>query len=156
LNLCVIVELIEDRKEVILTAFDPVKGLGAELTRVKLDYNIDDPGVSLSPDGTRIAVLAAENRFKIFTIRGELINEIQVKGPSSVYNFNWTQDSKALFVTGPVPSGHVLLRLSLDGQTQPVIEGNMPVIAGRASPDGRHLAVTVGGDSANMWMMENF
>jgi len=156
LNLCVIVELIEDRKEVILTAFDPVKGLGAELTRVKVDYNIDDPGVSLSPDGTRIAVLAAENRFKIFTIRGELINEIQVKGPSSVYNFNWAQDSKALFVTGPVPSGHVLLRLSLDGQTQPVIEGNMPVIAGRASPDGRHLAVTVGGDSANMWMMENF
>jgi eukaryotic-like serine/threonine-protein kinase len=155
-NLCVILDRIEGRKEIVLTAFDPVKGLGAELTRIKLDYGIDDPGVSPSPDGTRIAVLAAADRFKIFTIRGELIKEIQVKGPTSVYNFNWAQDSKALFVTGPVPGGHVLVRVSLDGQTQPVIEGNMPVIAARPSPDGRHLAVNVGVDSNNMWMMENF
>jgi len=154
--LCVILDRIEDSKEIVLTAFDPVEGLGAELARIKLDYGMDDPGVSPSPDGTRIAVLAAADRFKIFTIRGELIKEIQVKGPTSVYNFNWAQDSKALFVTGTVPGGQVLLRVSLDGQTQPVIEGHMPVIAGRASPDGRHLAVNVGGDSANMWMMENF
>jgi hypothetical protein len=156
-DLCLILDRIEDRKEIILTAFDPVKGLGAELTRIKLDYGMDDPGVSRSPDGTRIAVLAAKDRFKIFTIRGELIKEIQVKGPSSVFNFNWAQDSKALFVTGPVPGGHVLLRVSLDGQTQPVIESHMPdFIAGKPSPDGRHLVLTGVGDSANMWMMENF
>jgi len=156
-NLCVIVELIEDRKVVILTAFDPVKGLGAEVTRITLDYKPEDPAVILSPDGTHIAVLAAENRIKIFTIRGELIKEIQVKGPTSVFNFNWGQDSTALFVTGPVPGGHVLLRVSLDGQTQPVIEGHAPdFIAGLPSPDGRHLAVTGVGDSANVWMMENF
>ena len=155
--MCVIVELIEDRKVVILTAFDPVKGLGPELARITLDYKPEDPGVILSPDGTHIAVLAAENRIKIFTIRGELIKEIQVKGPTSVFNFNWGQDSTALFVTGPVPGGHMLLRVSLDGQTQPVLEGHAPdFIAGMPSPDGRHLVVTGVGDSANVWMMENF
>ena len=156
-NLCVIVELKEDRKVVILTAFDPVKGLGAELTRITLDNKPEDPGVILSPDGTRIAVLAAENRINILTIRGQLINEIQVKGPTSLFNFNWAPDGSAIFVTGPVPGGHMLLRVSLDGQTQPVIEGHAPgFIAGLPSPDGRHLVLTGVGDSANMWMMENF
>ena len=109
--------------------------VGPELARITLDYKPEDPGVILSPDGTHIAVLAAENRIKIFTIRGELIKEIQVKGPTSVFNFNWGQDSTALFVTGPVPGGHMLLRVSLDGQTQPVLEGHAPdFIAGMPSP----------------------
>ena len=156
-NLCVIVEVIEERKVVILTAFDPVKGLGAELTRITLDYKPEDPGVILSPDGTRIAVLAAENRIKILTIRGELIKEIQVKGPTSLFNSNWAPDGSAIFVTGPVLGGHVLLRVTLDGQTQPVIESHAPdFIAGLPSPDGRHLVMTGVGDSANVWMMENF
>jgi eukaryotic-like serine/threonine-protein kinase len=156
-NLCVIVELIEDRKVVILTAFDPVKGLGAELTRITLDYRPENPGVILSPDGTRIAVLAAENRIKILTIRGKLIKEIQVKGPKSLFNFNWAPDGSAIFVTGPVLGGHVLLRVTLDGQTQPVIESHAPdFIAGLPSPDGRHLVVTGVGDTKNIWMMENF
>ena len=156
-NLCAIVELIEGRKEVILTAFDPVKGLGAELARIPLDYKPEDPGVILSPDGTRIAVLGAENRIKILTIRGELINEIQVKGPTSLFNFNWAPDGSAIFVTGAIPGGHVLLRASLDGQTRRVTESHSPdFIAAMPSPDGHHLALTGVGDTANMWMMENF
>ena len=156
-NLCVIVELIEDRKVVILTAFDPAKGLGAELTRITLDYRPENPGVILSPDGTLIAVLAAENRIKILTIRGKLIKEIQVKGPTSLFNFNWAPDGSAIFVTGSVLGGHVLLRVTLDGQIQPIIQSHAPdFIAGLPSPDGRHLVVTGVGDTKNMWMMENF
>ena len=55
---CVIFERSQDRKEVIVTAFDPVKGLGDELTLIGLDPNLDGWDAALSPDGTRVAVIS--------------------------------------------------------------------------------------------------
>jgi len=156
-NLCVILDRIEGRSEVVVRAFDPVKGLGAELTRIMLDYKSEDPGVILSPDGTRLSVLAAGSRLKILSVHGELINEIQVKGPGDLINSPWAGDGRALFVSRRVSGGFMLLRVGLDGQVQSLIQNHAPdAISGIPSPDGRHLAVTGVGENANMWVMENF
>jgi len=111
-----------------------------------------------SPDGTRIALmLGVTNRIKIFTIRGELIHEFQVKGLTGLTSLSWAPDGKALFVSGHVPWGYALLQVNLDGQTQPIIENHTPdVMRAVPSPDGRHLALFAAGDNGNMWMMENF
>jgi hypothetical protein len=57
-SICVIVERTDDHKELIVTAFDPVKGLGAELTRIRFNPNTDIWDAALSPDGTRISVIS--------------------------------------------------------------------------------------------------
>jgi len=142
----------------VVTAFDPLKGPGTVLTRIAMDPNTENWSTYLSPDGTRIAlVLGVTNRIKIFTIRGELINEIQVKGLTGLTSSSWAPGGNALFVSGHVPWGYALLQVSLDGRTQPIIENHTPDVMGAVpSPDGRHLALFAAGDNGNMWMMENF
>jgi hypothetical protein len=156
--MCAVFERTQDRKEIIVTAFNPLKGLGAVLTRIAVDPNMENWSAYFSPDGTRISLmLEVTSQIKIFTIRGELINEIQVKGLAGLTSSAWAPDGKALFVSGHVPWGHALLRVSLDGQTQPIIENHAPDVMGAMpSPDGRHLALFAAGDNGNMWMMENF
>jgi serine/threonine protein kinase len=157
-GMCAVFERAQDRKEIIVTAFDPVKGLGAVVTRVTMDPNVENWSAYFSPDGKRIALMLGDNsRIKIFTLRGELVNEVQVKGLTGLTSSAWVPDGKALFVSGHVPRGYALLRVSLDGQTQPIIENHAPDVMGAVpSPDGRHLALFAAGDNGNMWMMENF
>jgi len=154
---CAIAERTEDRKEILVTAFDPIRGRGAELARISTEPNTKDWDFELSPDGTRIAlVLGITNRIKIFSIRGQLINEIEVKGASSLINSPWVPDGKALFVGARVSVGGELLRVSLDGRTQNVIANGADAMLGLASPDGRNLAFMANGGGRNTWMMENF
>jgi hypothetical protein len=102
-------------------------------------------------------VLGVNSGIKIFTIRGELINDIQVKGLTALTSSSWAADGKALFISGHVPWGYALLQVSLDGETHPIIENHAPDVMGAVpSPDGRHLALFAAGDHGNIWMMENF
>jgi serine/threonine protein kinase len=155
---CALFERTQNRKEMVVTAFDPLKGLGAVLTRIAVDPNVENWSAYFSPDGTRIALtLGVTNRIKIFTIRGELIHEFQVKGLTGLTSLSWAPGAKALFVSGHVPWGYALLQVDLDGQTQPIIENHAPDVMGAVpSPDGRHLALFAAGANGNMWTMENF
>jgi Tol biopolymer transport system component len=157
-GVCAVFERTQNRMEMVVTAFDPLKGLGTVRPRIAMNPNIENWSASLSPDGTRIAlVLGVTSRIKIFTIRGELINEIQVKGLTALTSSSWAPDGKALFVSGHVPWGYALLRVSLDGQTQPIFESHAPDVMGAVpSPDGRHIALFTAGDNGNMWMIEKF
>jgi len=123
-----------------------------------MDPNVENWSAYFSPDGRRIALALGDiNRIKIFTLRGELVNEVQVKGLTGLTSSSWMPDGNALFVSGHIPLGFALLRLSLDGQIQPIIENHAPDVMGAvASPDGRHLALFAAGDNGNMWTMENF
>jgi serine/threonine protein kinase/Tol biopolymer transport system component len=157
-EICAVFERTQDRKEMVVTAFDSLTGRGGVLTRITMDPNIENWSAYFSPDGTRIAlVLGDVSRIRIFTLPGELVNEIQVKGLAGLTSSAWAPDSKALFVSGHVPWGYALLRVSLNGQTQSMIENHAPDVMGAMpSPDGRHLALFAAGDNGNMWMMENF
>jgi eukaryotic-like serine/threonine-protein kinase len=154
-NVCVILEGTEDGKEAVVKAFDPVKGLGAELTRSAQDPNTDNCCAELSPDGTRIAVvLGSPGRIKIVSLRDGVTREIRLKNSISPKFSPWAPDGKSLFVSA---ADVALLRVSLDGQVQPLIENHAPdVVFALPSPDGRHLAINANGAGRNMWMMENF
>jgi Tol biopolymer transport system component len=155
---CVIFQRTEDRKEVIVTAFDAIKGLGDELTRIGLNPNTDGWDAALSPDGTRVAViLGSPGQIRIVSLRGEPARELYVMNSPSLMKTLWSADGRALFVGAEASGGFALLRVGLDGTAQPVIANHMPdVILGLPSPDGRNLAVMALTDSENMWTMENF
>ena len=178
-RLCAIAEQSLDFKQLIFTAFDPVRGRGEELIRfgidakAKLDTDVSDYLWDLSPDGTRIALLKySEGRIHILSLRGQARQEISAKGWNSLQSVNWAADGNGLFVSSTTNTGAALLYVGLRGNAHTLLEqkGNIAPWNGPftqwlggpsapwavPSPDGRHLAIYSWSLNANMWMMENF
>jgi Tol biopolymer transport system component len=155
---CAIAERSADRKQLVFTAFDPVKGRGAVLAKANADATTDYHW-DLSPDGTRIAILKhREGRIQILSLHGETPQEITSKGWNILTSVGWAADGNSLFVSSLASRGSALLRVDLKGKVEIVWEETgSPCTYGVASPDGRHLAIqewTV--ESNNLWQMENF
>ena len=166
-SLCAFAERSSDRKQLIFTAFDPLKGRGRELRR--FDTDAGDPNYiwDLSPDGTCLAILrGSEGRIHILPLDGRASQEITVKGWSSLQSVDWAADGKGLFASSPTRDGSALLRVDLRGRAHvlwdqkgsalPSVPGGLSVPWAVPSPDGRHLAIYSSSLNANMWMMENF
>jgi eukaryotic-like serine/threonine-protein kinase len=161
-HVCVIVETTEDRKHLIVTAFDPVKGRGAELARFDVDPNVQEQDqyciCEISPDGTRLAVKHGDvGPIQILSLRGQPAQIIQPKGLNMGPDYHWAADGRGLYVGSTLQGRTVLLHVDLQSAAHVVWENNgnnttwaMP------SPDGRHLAILGWTQSSNMWMMENF
>lgn len=160
-QVCAIAERSANGRELIFTAFDPMKGRGKELARLEVEptssYKMD-----ISSDGTRIAVLKrSENRIQILSLTGQPGSEIVVVGWKSLESVDWAADGKGLFVSGPSKGNSVLLYTDLHGKATVLWEqageqpGQLDVYA-RPSPDGRRLALFGWSMSSNMWMLENF
>ncbi len=121
-RLCAIAEQTPDFKQLIFTAFDPVRGRGEELTRfdidakAKLQPTVLDYVWDLSPDGTRIAILKySEGRIHILSPMGKAQHEIGVKGWNNFQSVNWTADGKGVFVSSATKTGAALLHVDLRG-----------------------------------------
>lgn len=178
-TLCAIAEQTPDLKQLIFTAFDPVRGRGEELIRfgidakARLDPIAPDYVWDLSPDGTRIAILKySEGRIHVLPLNGQARQEITAKGWNSLLSANWAADGKGLFVSSATKTGSALLHVDLQGKAHILWEqkgsiapwngpftqwlGGPTAPRAVASPDGRHLAIYSRSWSANMWMMENF
>ena len=161
-NLCAVAQRTADGKQMVVTAFDPVKGRGFELARFDLDPEPDEDGVPLcgiSPDGTRLATSPGRRGpIKIRSLRGQPVQVIRVKGLDNMRLLGWAADGKSLLVSNSTKGGAAILHVDLQGNAKVLwncSEGG-DRCDGTASPDGRHLAVYGQKLSANMWMMENF
>ncbi len=156
---CAIAEPSEDRKQLIVSAVDPLKGRGPELTRLALDPKEERWFFDLSPDGSHIAFTETPSGpIQILSSQGRPIQQIQVKGWSNLLGFTWAADRKGLYVIVGVRNGHVLLYVDLQGNAHRLWESTGASIETvvKPSPDGRHLAVQSWTTNGNMWMMENF
>jgi eukaryotic-like serine/threonine-protein kinase len=158
-DLCVIGEPTEDGKQLVLTAFDPQKGRGAELFRFALVANDKNWFLDLSPDGTRVAVTRTlAGPIYILSLGGQVLQQVQVKGWSNIGFLSWAAEGKGFFVSAGVRNGKELLHVDLQGNAHPLWEnsGGSAVTDAYPSPDGRHLAFHGWTTSGNMWMTENF
>jgi Tol biopolymer transport system component len=158
-HICAVAERSEDRTEKVVTAFDPATGRGSVLLRVPLDPTTNGQWTEISPDGTRIAVSqSSAGPIYIYSIHGEVLQSIHVKGWSDLQNFAWTADGKGLFVTVRVPGGRDLLHVDLQGNSKLLWEniGGSGQTLAVASPDGRRLSFNGWTTDANLWIMENF
>ena len=156
-TLCAIAERSQDLEQIIFTTFDPLKGRGRELTR----YETDPQGHyewSLSPDGSRIAVLNNQKaRIDILFLNSNAQQEFTVQGWAGLDALNWAANGKSLFASSRTQYGSVLLNVDLQGSSHLLWkkEGGLGTL-GIPSPDGRHLAMLGWTLNSNIWMMENF
>jgi serine/threonine protein kinase/Tol biopolymer transport system component len=169
-TLCLIAQRTSDAKQLVFTAFDPLKGWGSELARFDIDPAYSDPYAwALSPDGTYIAILRySEAKIHVLSLDGQRTREITIQGWDNLQSVSWAADGKGLFASAGTQAGSALLHVDLKGNARVLsrqegsfawfnelqnvasAEGVVP------SPDGRHLAIYDSKLSANMWMMENF
>ena len=75
-----IIEQSDNSKQMIVSAFDAIKGRGAELARFTLvrdvDLFVDNLLCAISPDGTRLAIARSpESPVEIYSIDGQPIRE---------------------------------------------------------------------------------
>lgn len=160
-NTCVIAEQSEDRKQIIVSMFDPLKGRGPELARFDFDRElavIEVPTCVISPDGTRLAIARGpESPIEIRSLHGQLTHKIPSHSAGSWIWLAWSANQKGLFVTRKAQNGNELLYLDLQGNETSLRECNGgETCFGLPSPDGQHLAIIDRNQSSNMWMMENF
>jgi Tol biopolymer transport system component len=155
-KLCVIEEPTEDRKQMVVTAFDPLEGRGPELAKFDVGPNPDSWGGELSPDGTRIAALAGPGgHISILSLRGRSTKVIKVSGCDNLQVVSWAADGKSLFVLNGVNQKLAILNVDLLGNAH-LLRDKVGASDLPASPDGRHLAFMSQTMDGNMWMMENF
>jgi len=152
-----------DRKQLVFTELDPLKGRGKELLR----FDTDPSGNyqwALLPDGTRIAVMnPPEGKVHILHLDGRPTVEIAVKNLNLGDAFDWAADGKGQFIDNSTPRGMALTYLDLHGNTQTIWE--QPGIVGARggasiwgipSREGSHLAINGWTQSSNAWMLEGF
>ena len=158
-DMCAIGEPIEDGKQLTVSAFDPMKGRGPELFRFALGSSDGNWRVNITPDGTRfVALPSSAGPIHIFSLHGDLLQQIRLKGWSRLQTAIWAADGKSLFVTADIRGGAVVLHVDLQGNAHALWEytGGSGETLVHPSPDGRHLAFDSWTNSANMWLMENF
>jgi serine/threonine protein kinase len=163
-NTCVLAEQSEDRKQMIVSILDPIKGRGSELVRFHFDRELgvlEVPTCVISPDGTRLAMARSpESPLEIRSLHGDLIHKIPSHSVEKWLWLNWSADQNGLFATRKGQSGNELLYLDFQGKASSLrkcIGGDLGGgCEGLPSPDGRHLAIVDVDRSNNMWMMENF
>jgi Tol biopolymer transport system component/predicted Ser/Thr protein kinase len=139
-------------------ALDPLHGKGQRLG----DISIKDPEQSawrLSPDGSQIAVIDEErkDRIEIFTIATHTWSEIAVDpGSGGFQALSWAPDGKSFFMTTWLPESFNLIRVSLDGKVQFLINNahRQWMTAPMPSPDGKHLMFQQQTWDGNVWTLE--
>jgi len=161
-KLCAVAEESPDRKTMIVTAFDPVKGRGAELARFDLrpDANTGQTVAHLllcniSPDGSRLAIArSSDGPIEIHSLRGQHTLIVRAKGLDKLSFFRWAADGKGLFVSRHLYITDELVHVDLKGRTHSLWKS--ATCFGTPSPDGHHIAITDTQQNQNVWMMENF
>ena len=158
-DVCAIAEPSEDRKQLIISTLDPLKGRGPELTRFALDPSENRWSLELSPDGNRFAFIRTPTGpIYIVSIREHTTQQIQVRGWSNLLAVSWEADGKGLFAVAGIRTGRVLLHVDFQGNAHYLWEnaGASGETTAAPSPDGRHLVMEGWTMDSNMWTMENF
>lgn len=160
-NTCVIAEQSQDRKQMIVSILNPMKGRGPELARFNFERELDVldvPICVISPDGSHLAVARSpESPLEIYSLRGKLLHKIRFPSEGKLIWLEWSVDQKGFFISRRGQRGSELVYLDFEGRLASLRNcAGRDTCHGLPSPDGRHLAIIDRDQSNNMWLMENF
>jgi eukaryotic-like serine/threonine-protein kinase len=161
---CVIFETSQDRRQILITAFDPLKGRGNVLRTIEVDPT--DPSdadyqSTLSPDGLTFAISRigeAKIQIRFLSLSGGSDREITVTGGwANMTNLDWSANENALFCGSQSSRSSTLLHVDLKGNARVLWqhEGGRG-LAGIPSPDGRYVAINTSVTSGNVWIVGSF
>jgi len=159
-SLCVIFETSQNRKQMMITAFDPLKGRGKVLRTIEIDPSHTYDQTELSPDGSMVSISRAgepEIHIRLLSLSGGSDREFTVKGWPNITGLDWSSDGKRLYCGSVSPQGSTVLYVDLKGNGRVLwhYKGG-GFIWGVPSPDGRYLAIGGAGINSNVWMLEGF
>jgi hypothetical protein len=156
-SFCILPERSQDKKQITLTEFDPLKG------RVKILRTIpNDPdytGGTLSPDGSTFAIARvhdAEVRIKLISLQGSADREITLNGWRFLTCFEYSADGNGFYLTTVQGQGTTLLYFGLNGDAHTLWQLRSGETCGLPSPDGRYLAVGAFQYNTNVWIAQGF
>lgn len=115
---CVIIEPRYDRKQLMITAFDPVNRRAKDVRTIEQDPSHTFGHADLSPDGSTVAISRsgeAEIHIRLLSLAGGADREIAVKGWPNITGLNWSPDGKGLYCGSVSPQGSTLLYVDLKG-----------------------------------------
>ncbi|MBV9296690.1 MAG: serine/threonine-protein kinase, partial [Acidobacteriaceae bacterium] len=119
-SLCVVIEESQDRKQMTLTSFDPLKGRGKVLRTIQADPTaqfVDE----LSPDGNIFAFAKSDEpeiHIRLLSLSGGSDREIAVKGWPNITGLNWSPDGKGTYCWSASGQGGTLLYVDLNGNAR--------------------------------------
>jgi Tol biopolymer transport system component len=143
---------------VIVSLFDPIKGVETEVVKT----GSDDVSAAISPDGQHIALFQAGNsrnpgnRIRVANLHGVTERLITVAGAGSLEYLEWDAAGSGFLTSDIQPSTSRLLHIRLDGTAYVLMEE-----PGRAdsysiaSPNGRQIATFKSASSSNVWMVDD-
>lgn len=153
---CVLAE--KGDNQIIFTAFDPLQGRKAELTRVS-----DDPDSSnwdLSPDATRVAVSVFDYKaadIQIATFGGGTPQKLSAMPWAQLAAVAWATDGKSLFLASMSSRGTSMVHMPLSGAPKLLFkQPSWDIFSLMPSPDGRYLAFGPVIYTANAWTIASF
>ena len=151
--------------ELSFCAFDPANGKGREIGRIATGFEV----WSLSPDGSRIALIGDEtsgaDRRGILSmnVSDGAIEKLHVEGLLFPNDLAWSSDGESLFFTdliaNGVSPGWSVVHADLAGHSRTLWHSRLvwaPFSNPQPSPDGRHLAFEQLTFESNAWALENF
>ncbi len=151
---CVLFE--RDRDRWIISSLDPVRGKGERLCSIPFNTRGED----LSPDGHAVALIVEGsppmNRIRIYSLRGELQNEVVVESASALRYLDWGGTGAGLFSSNQTPGRSELLLIRPDGTSHVLWSQQGAPVAAIPSPDGTHLAIAGWTTQINAWMLTDF
>jgi serine/threonine protein kinase/Tol biopolymer transport system component len=156
---CVLSEISEDHKLMVVSDLDPLKGKGGELARFAFDPQFD-PNVNsaiwdLSPGGTRFAInRGSAGPLQIYSFKDHSIRLIRPKATVDMLNLYWSADGKGFYFSNRTKDGMEVLHMDAQGNTKSLWKNSDRTFC-VPSPDGRYLAIYDVKRSSNYWMMES-
>jgi Tol biopolymer transport system component len=155
-HICVLSELID--KQLVFSAVDPARGRLEELTRT--DSPERNVAWSLSPDGTRIAIVdrfsdsirMLDLKSKQFQVIHPNLLQTRLQYPA------WSADGQRLYISGFSNGGNSqLLEMEMDGDAHILLENRHAWIGTPLpSPDGKRIAYIYVINEANVTLLEHF
>lgn len=140
-------------ENLLLSTLDPIQGMGSELARIPKNTR----GAYVLPDGDSYGYIPADkgfqNHVRIISFLGAPSKDIIVQHATALDDLVWLPSNSGFLTTD---KGNLLL-VSYDGSSR-VLWSPAPLTAlwAQASPDEKHLAITVGSIQENAWMVSGF
>ncbi len=153
---CVLAEIRE--KNVVFTAFDPIRGRTRELASTPNDA--DFRGWDLSPGGDRVALTIFSSKaadVRIVSMSGGTARTMSALPWTELMAVSWAADGRGLFLVSNSSRGTSILRMDSDGRTRRLLDQpgrDIHIMA--PSPDGRSLAFGAIQNNFNAWTIESF
>jgi Tol biopolymer transport system component len=149
---CVIAEKRE--KQIVFSAFDPVKGRKAEL--VKVPFNEVQSSWDLSPDGKRVAISEfsyQKGEINVVPLDGSAPQKISAMPWTELLSLAWAADGKSLYFASFSSRGTSIVHLDFAGHSKLLVKAIWGMRTLAASPDGKYLAFGPVISNSNAWAM---